>query len=172
MRVVAIIFLVALVITIGVTGYRLQYRTPDLGGLYNDLVQNEDPYRNPVILIPGLLGSRLMEKDSEKVAWGSFGIKRTNPNTEEGSRRIAIPMQTGKTLSELRDDIIPDGALDKVVVSFFGYPLEQNTYSYILNVLGVGGYRDQDFGEAGIIDYGDRHYTCFQFDYDWRRDIV
>ena len=23
-----------------------------------------------------------------------------------------------------------------------------------------------------MVDYGDRHFTCFQFDYDWRRDIV
>ena len=27
-------------------------------------------------------------------------------------------------------------------------------------------------GQAGAIDYGEDHYTCFQFDYDWRRDIV
>ena len=160
------------VITILVTGCTSQYKTPDLGGLYNDLVQNESPYRNPVILIPGLLGSHLIERDSKEVAWGAFGIKRTNPDIEKGTRRIALPMQMGKTLRELRDNIIPAGALDKVVVSFFGYPLEQNTYSYILRVLGVGGYRDQDIGESGRIEYGDRHYTCFQFDYDWRRDIV
>jgi len=53
-----------------------------------------------------------------------------------------------------------------------GYPLQQNTYAYILGVLGIGGYRDQDLAEAGFIDYGDRHFTCFQFDYDWRCDIV
>ena len=81
-------------------------------------------------------------------------------------------MQMGKTLRDLRDNTIPAGALDKVVVNFLGYPLEQNTYSYILRILGVGGYRDQDIGESGRIEYGDRHYTCFQFDYDWRRDIV
>ena len=36
----------------------------------------------------------------------------------------------------------------------------------------MGGYRDQGLGEAGAIDYGDRHFTCFQFDYDWRLNIV
>jgi len=169
MRIAAVVFCI---IAILVTGCQSQYKTPDLGGLYNNLVQNESPYRNPVILIPGFLGSRLIERDSKGVAWGSFGIKRTNPNTEKGSRRIALPMQMGKTLKDLRDNTIPAGALDKVVVNFLGYPLEQNTYSYILQVLGVGGYRDQDVGESGRIEYGDRHYTCFQFDYDWRRDIV
>ncbi len=169
MRVATVIFCV---ITILITGCTSQHKTPDLGGLYNALVQNESPYRNPVILIPGLLGSHLIERDSKEVAWGAFGINRTNPDTEKGARRIALPMQMGKTLGDLRDNIIPAGALDKVVVNFLGYPLEQNTYSYILRILGVGGYRDQDFGESGRIEYGDRHYTCFQFDYDWRRDIV
>ena len=169
MRIAAVIFCV---ITILVTGCTSQHKTPNLGGLYNNLVQNESPYRNPVILIPGFLGSHLIERDSGEVAWGAFGIKRTNPNTEKGARRIALPMEMGKTLSHLRDNNIPAGALDKVVVSFLGYPLEQKTYSYILQVLGVGGYRDQDIGESGRIEYGDRHYTCFQFDYDWRRDIV
>ena len=169
MRVAAVIFYFIIII---VTGCASQYKTPDLGGLYNDLVQNENPYRNPVILIPGLLGLRLIERDSKEVAWGAFGIKMTSPNTKKGARRIALPMQMGKTLRDLRDNTIPAGALDKVVVNFLGYPLEQNTYSYILRVLGVGGYRDQDIGESGRIEYGDRHYTCFQFDYDWRRDIV
>lgn len=169
MRLAVIIFCV---ITILITGCQSPYKTPDLGGLYNNLVQNESPYRNPVILIPGLLGSHLIERNSGEVAWGAFGVKRTNPNTETGSRRIALPMQMGKALRDLRDNTVPAGALDKVVFSFFGYPLEQKTYSYILRVLGVGGYRDQDVGESERIDYGDRHFTCFQFDYDWRRDIV
>jgi pimeloyl-ACP methyl ester carboxylesterase len=47
-----------------------------------------------------------------------------------------------------------------------------NTYAYILGVLGVGGYRDQQQSEAGDVDWGDRHFTCFQFAYDWRRDLV
>jgi len=28
-------------------------------GIYNEMAQSEDPYRNPVILIPGTMGSRL-----------------------------------------------------------------------------------------------------------------
>jgi pimeloyl-ACP methyl ester carboxylesterase len=148
------------------------YKPPDLGGLYNDLVQNESPHRNPVILIPGILGSRLVEKESEEIAWGTFGSGRINPNTAAGARRIGLPMAEGQKLSELRDDLWPDFTLDQVTFNFMGYPLELNTYAHILGVLGVGGYRDQQLAEAGIVDYGDRHFTCFQFPYDWRRDIV
>ncbi|CAB1081891.1 hypothetical protein D1AOALGA4SA_9532, partial [Olavius algarvensis Delta 1 endosymbiont] len=33
--------------------------------------------------------------------------------------------------------------------NFGGYPIEQNTYAYILGVLGVGGYRDEQQHTAG-----------------------
>ncbi|HEA69731.1 MAG TPA: hypothetical protein ENI07_23410 [Desulfobacterales bacterium] len=147
-------------------------KVPDLGGLYNNLVQNESPYRNPVILIPGLLGSKLVDKDTGDVVWGTFGLNKMSPRTAEGARLIALPMQNNLKLDEMLDNVVPAGTLDRVVVNFLGYPLEQNTYAHILGVLGIGGYRDQDLVEAGILDYGDRHFTCFQFDYDWRRDIV
>ena len=54
-------------------------------------------------------------------------------------------------------------------MSILGLPVEQHAYLYILRTLGVGGYRDEDLGKAGI-DYGPDHFTCFQFGYDWRRD--
>ncbi len=148
------------------------YKPPDLGGLYNDLVQNESPHRNPVILIPGILGSRLVEKATGEIAWGTFGLSRINPNTTSGARRIGLPMAEGQKLSDLRDDLWPDFTLDQVTFNVLGYPLELNTYAYILSVLGLGGYRDQQSAAAGIVDYGDRHFTCFQFTFDWRRDIV
>jgi pimeloyl-ACP methyl ester carboxylesterase len=79
-------------------------------------------------------------------------------------------MAQGKKLNELHDHVKSDGALDRIVFNFLGIPLELNAYYNILQVLGVGGYRDQ--GLAGAVDYGGRHFTCFQYDYDWRRDIV
>ena len=77
-----------------------------------------------------------------------------------------------KTLNQLQDNVFPSETLDRVVVSFGGYPLILNTYAYILGVLGVGGYRDQQQAQMGVVDWGDDHFTCFQFAYDWRRDIV
>ena len=148
------------------------YHAPDLGDLYNELAQREDPYRNPIIVIPGLMGSKLVDQDSGKIVWGAFGLGQVNPNTPKGARLVALPMAPGKKLKELQDNVKPAGALDRVVFNFLGIPLELNAYYNILQALGVGGYRDEELGEAGGIDYGDRHFTCFQYDYDWRRDIV
>jgi len=148
------------------------HHAPDLGKIYNELAQMEDPYRNPIIVIPGLLGSKLVDSTSGSIAWGAFGFGHANPNTEAGARLIALPMGEGKRLSELKDGVVSAGALDRVVYNFLGFPMQLNAYFNILRTLGVGGYKDQTLGESGAIDYGNRHYTCFQFDYDWRRDIV
>ena len=145
---------------------------PDLGNLYNELAMHEDPNRNPVIVIPGLLGSKLVDQDTGDRVWGTFGLGQVDPNTPTGARQFALPMGKGKKLEELRDHVKPDGALDRVVVNFLGIPLELNAYYNILQTLGVGGYRDEELGMAGAVDYGKDHYTCFQFAYDWRRDIV
>ena len=133
---------------------------------------HEDPHRNPVIVIPGLLGSKLVDQDTNEMVWGTFGLGQVNPNTPTGARQFALPMGKGKKLKELRDHVKPAGSLDRVVVNFLGIPLELNAYYNILQTLGVGGYRDEELGMAGAIDYGKDHYTCFQFAYDWRRDIV
>ena len=145
---------------------------PDLGGLYNELAQNENPHRNPVIVIPGLMGSKLVDQDTDEMIWGTFGLGQVNPNTPTGARQIALPMAKGKKLNDLHDRMKPAGALDRVVVNFLGIPLELNAYYNILQTLGVGGYRDEELGVAGAVNYGKDHYTCFQFAYDWRRDIV
>jgi len=91
MRVAVVIFCV---ITILITGCQSQYKIPDLDGLYNDLVQNENPYRNPVILIPGLLGSHLIEKDSQEVAWGAFGSKGQIPIQRKDQKKRILAQRT------------------------------------------------------------------------------
>ena len=154
------------------TGCGAFQTAPDLGNLYNELAQHEDPARNPVIVIPGILGSRLVDPQSGEVVWGAFGTGKANPHSAEGARLIALPMAQGTALRDLRDTVQPTDALDRVVLNFFGIPVQLNAYYNILRTLGAGGYRDQQLAESRAVDYGDKHYTCFQFAYDWRRDIV
>ena len=145
---------------------------PDLGGIYNRAAMYHMPDRNPVIVIPGILGSKLVEGESGQIVWGAFADGYANPSTPEGARLLALPMAEGKTLAELTDTTVPDGALDRLKVSLLGLPVQLNAYVHILGTLGVGGYRDMQLAEAGAVDYGDDHFTCFQFAYDWRRDNV
>lgn len=144
---------------------------PDLGGLYNALIQSEDPYRNPIIVVPGAFGSKLMVTDSDFVVWGAFGPGSANPKKPKDARLIALPMSEGATLGELRDDVRPRGVLGRIRINIVGLQVRLKAYFYMLTTLGAA-YRDEELGESGAINYGKRHYTCFQFDYDWRRDIV
>jgi hypothetical protein len=145
---------------------------PDLGGLYNRAAQAGDAARNPVIVIPGIGGSKLEDRETGRVVWGTFAGTYANPSRSEGARLVALPMAEGRPLRDLRDAVDATGALDRVRVRLLGLPIEPQAYLYILRTLGVGGYRDETLGRMGQVDYGPGHFTCFQFPYDWRRDNV
>lgn len=145
---------------------------PDLAGIYRDAARGSDAHRNPVIVIPGILGSKLVDSESGAVVWGAFGGGAADPDRPDGARLVALPMADGEPLERLRDGVTPAGVLDRVRVRLFGLPVELQAYLYVLRTLGVGGYRDESLGRARAIDYGSDHFTCFQFAYDWRRDNV
>jgi hypothetical protein len=144
---------------------------PDLGDLYSRAAREHDELRHPVIVIPGILGSKLRDEPTGRVVWGAFSGGYADPRTADGALLVALPMGEGAALTELKDDVVPDGVLDRVRVSLLGLPVELNAYLNILATLGVGGYRDELLARAGAVDYGPAHFTCFQFDYDWRRDL-
>jgi len=126
----------------------------DLGDIYNDLAQLPDTERNPVIVIPGILGSRLVDNQTGEVVWGEMG--------------------PGVPLHQLHDQVGQDGPLDQITFRVAGIPIKVNAYAQVLATLGVGGYRDQHFhgrSRRNEVSYSDDHFTCFQFAYDWRRDI-
>jgi len=144
-----------------------------LGELYNRSAQYHGPERNPVILIPGILGSTLKDQDSDEIVWGGFTRRYANPSTAAGARLFALPTQMGTPLSRLRDRVVATGALSQLHVSILGVPVEMHAYREILLSLGiVGGYADETLGRNGEINYGTNHFTCFQFPYDWRRDLT
>jgi len=147
-------------------------KAPDLSILYNRAAQYHNEKRNPVILIPGILGSKLVDSESGRLVWGAFAGGYANPQKPDGARLLALPMREGVALGSLRDSVVSDGALDRLKVNFLGLPFELDAYADILGALGLGGYRDEQLGIAGAIDYGSDHFTCFQFDHDWRRDNV
>jgi len=155
------------------TGCATTLQPPDMGGLYSQSAMYQGPGRNPVVVIPGILGSKLQDRETGAVVWGAFaGGEIADPRTPEGARLCALPMQEGVPLDELRDGVHSAGALDRIRLSFLGLPVDVAAYVNILLTLGVGGYRDEQLGKSGAVDYGGEHYTCFQFDYDWRLSNV
>lgn len=167
----ALLFLVTVSLVPG-SCFRVKLEGPDLGEIYNRSAHyHSNDERNPVIVIPGILGSKLVDESTGTTVWGAFTGEYAKPNTPEGARLLALPMREGAALAELIDDTRPAGVLDRIRVRVAGIPISVLAYFHILGALGAGGYRDMDLGIIGAIDYGDDHFTCFQFAYDWRRDI-
>ena len=167
---------VKICLTLGLLGcgcsIGLVQKKPNLAALYNRSAQYHGADRNPVILIPGVTGSKLVDAESGRTVWGAFAGDYARPKRPEDARMMALPMQQGTALRDLRDEVYPDGILDRVRISVLGLPINLRAYFHILSALGAGGYRDETLASSGSVDYGEGHFTCFQFDYDWRRDNV
>jgi hypothetical protein len=141
----------------------------DLRILYNRSAQYHRPDRNPIVVIPGLLGTRLRDPQTGQVIWGAFGGGAADPSAVDGARALAGPIESDVASGAPVNSAVADAVLDRVRVRLAGIPFELGQYAEILATLGVGGYRDQSLGLAGV-DYGGDHFTCFQFPYDWRLD--
>jgi len=140
-------------------------KPPDLGEIYSRAASHHEADRRPIIVIPGILGSTLVDEKSGQTVWGAFAGGYARPDRPEGARAVALPLDPEKG-----DAVVPIGVLEKLKVRFLGLPISLKAYVNIINVLGAGGYADEALGLAGSVDYGDDHYTCFQFSYDFRLD--
>lgn len=144
---------------------------PDLGNIYRKTATTDDQQRNPIIVIPGILGSKLVDETGRKVVWGEFGGSGIDPATADGARLLALPIDAGKPLESLSDDVQVAGPLEALNVRVFGVPFQVAAYRDILTALGYGGYRDSTTS-VGDLNRGNLYDNCFQFAYDWRRDNV
>ncbi len=102
------------------------------------------------ILVPGILGSRLLRPDGTE-AWLNLG-------NVFGHHELALPLTL--PLSDSRDDLVPAGLVGagRVIPRLFGFA----EYSDVVQLLRSAGFR----GGSGP---GPRYHL---FAYDWRRDIA
>lgn len=131
--------------------------------------QYEGIERHPVIVIPGIFGSRLVDPESKRIVWGLFtGSEMLENFSAKQIQLLGLPMDEGKSLNELRDAVLPAGVLETVKVRLLGLPIHVNGYKDMIDALEFAGY----YGEASQKGADKKYQTCFTFGYDWRRDIV
>jgi pimeloyl-ACP methyl ester carboxylesterase len=129
--------------------------------------------QNPIIVIPGILGSNIVDSRTGDPIWGDFGKRFANPKSDKNLRLIALPMQQGQTLDQLQGLSKSAGSLRYVKGTIANMPIRINTYASMLSAMGVGS---EGMGNSlkRLDDYIDdqRHQaSAFEFDYDWRRSI-
>lgn len=146
-----------------------QEKRLDLGMVYNRSAKYQGVLKRPVIVIPGIMGSRLTDTNTQTVVWGELGPGALRPGSTRANQLAALPIHPNGPYAELENGVKPTGVLEALEVNIAGFPLKLKAYQQILQVLGAGGYLDSEV-HAESINYGKEHFTCFQFDYDWRLD--
>lgn len=111
------------------------------------------PQRHPVILVPGITGTELVDSGTGKLAWGN-GARLITPR--DGAYRLILPLPG----QDARPPLEPGKVLEKIRLG----PIVSQAYGPIIEMLEVHGYQR---GELDAPRPGD---GLFLFGYDWRRD--
>ena len=141
---------------------------------YERQVRQSSFKQNPIIVIPGILGSNIANLENDSSLWGDFGDSFADPKADKNLRMIALPMQMGKTLDQLHGKSIADGSLRYIKGSVAGIPININTYASMLSALGVGELQGAGASLNKLDDYIDDRRdeaNAFEFGYDWRRSL-
>jgi pimeloyl-ACP methyl ester carboxylesterase len=130
------------------------HRTPNLEAIF--AAARSRTGKRPVIVIPGILGSELINSKTGEKVWPS--AFRTS---QEG-----LPISPD--LAANRDDLVPGTIIETVRLARV-LP-EVYVYRDLLDALRrYAGYRDGDWENPGADGYQDTFYV---FAYDWRQDNV
>jgi len=127
---------------------------PDLGRLYR--VGTETADITPVIVIPGLFGSRLRDRETGVEVWPGGLL-----DLVFGEYRSLALKFDAQTLAVVPDQLEASGIADRI--------LGQDFYGPLIDTLrNFGGYVP---GTAGVPHQG-RERRYYVFPYDWRQDNV
>src|SRR6185436_19722374 len=131
-------------------------RTPNLQRIFAEARARKG--KRPVIVIPGILGTQLINSKTGEVVWPS-----ALRSSDEGSM---LPMTPD--LANNRDDVVPAKIVETVRLAKL-LP-EVYVYKDLLDSLrDFGGYHEGDWTNPGADDDKDTFYV---FPYDFRRDNV
>jgi pimeloyl-ACP methyl ester carboxylesterase len=131
-------------------------RTPDLQRIFAPTKARTG--KPPLIVIPGILGSQLVNRKTREVVW-----PRAFRSDTDG---LGLPISPD--LAANRDDLEPDRIIKTAKLARLAP--EVYVYQQLLDALCTyGGYHD---GNWDTPDPAGDHDTMYVFAYDWRRDNV
>src|SRR5215204_2052369 len=131
-------------------------RVPDLGRIFAGVRGRKG--KRPVIVIPGILGSRIVNRRTGEVVWPSAFRSDVD----------GLSLPTTPDLANNRDELVAARIVEAARLAKIAP--EVYVYHHLLRALeDYGGYREGDWAnppEGGDAD------TFYVFAYDWRRDNV
>lgn len=111
--------------------------------------------KNPVIIIPGITGSTLVNSKTGKTAW--FSVRRDKDDD------LRLPM-TSANLARNRDNLVASDVIREVKLPSVIPDVE--VYQGVIDSLRAKGYTEADWKNPKATD------VFYVFAYDWRRDNV
>ena len=131
-------------------------RTPNLARIFESARGRAG--KRPLIVIPGILGSRIVNRRTGEVVWPS--VFRSDVD--------GLSLPTTPDLAANRDDLVAARIVETAKLAKVAP--EVYVYHYLLRALEeYGGYREGDWSNPP--EGGDED-TFYVFAYDWRRDNV
>ncbi len=120
--------------------------------------QSEKTGKPPIIIIPGLIGSELINKTTDETVW--FNLSRSKTDD------LRLPISTN--LAANKDDLVAGDILRNI--KYLRFLPETEIYQSIATSLKLpGGYEEGNWDTPTETGYQDTYYV---FPYDWRRDNV
>ena len=125
---------------------------------------------HPVVIIPGILGSKLEDSRNGRVVWGKiFDLRALTVHqslvqpSAGGFDGLELPFDSLDFRAD-RDHLVPTTIMDSFTI--IPHIAEVKVYRKLLEALAVCGYRPGPIQRCGL------HANAAVFAYDWRRDIV
>ncbi len=138
----------------------------------NDHMADPRAKPRPVIVIPGILGSRLKNPDTGTVVWGKFGFGGVSwPLTGDMLINTSLPIKHGSSFEAFQDDLVVDGVVHDLPFYFLPYmPFGIDVYhEMVIKLESLGYCQLQSCAEnLGSIDNKSNLSLIEEFSYDWR----
>jgi hypothetical protein len=144
-----------------------QKDTTFYGDVTQKCIEYEGIERNPVIVVHGFLGSKLVNSITGENLWGDFRTWDFVSVSDEKIRGLAHPMGYKTSLKKLKNNIIPNELLETANVSCLGISVKVTAYKKLIDALVRVGYQT----ESRPLPKDKHFYNLFEFAYDWRRDL-
>jgi hypothetical protein len=126
-------------------------RRPPVSAAVRDAVD-----RVPVVLIPGITGTKLVDTATSRVVWGD-------------GKRLLVPRDGGlSTALPLDPAVAPAAVATEEIrsIRLLGGLVRRDVYGPVIDWMEANGYR------TGDLDDPDPRSTFYVFAYDWRRSAV
>ncbi len=111
--------------------------------------------KNPVIIIPGISGSQMVNSQTGKTVW--FSVRRDKEDD------LRLPM-TSTNLTKNRDGLVAKDIIREVKLP--GILPDVEVYQSLIDSLKARGFAEADWNKPQATD------VFYVFPYDWRRDNV